>query len=180
MRRFISAPKTMSMSTFTIVCWFFFVILNLLTLFLINYQHAKINESMVIFVSYVTLSNTVVYLNKYLSCDLRFPTMWYVRPAKPQISLRIRAVWSEPFLVAWIFNECKFTDWTSFGISKLKRRLNWLVYTCQNATLLEITCHGSFLIRVVRKRRDCWIFFHAHDKYYKNPFQPNVPFMGHQ
>ena len=29
-----------------------------------------------------------------LSRDTRFPTMWYVRPAKPQISLRIRAAWS--------------------------------------------------------------------------------------
>ena len=28
----------------------------------------------------------------HLSRDMRFPTMWYVRPAKPQISLRIRAV----------------------------------------------------------------------------------------
>ena len=27
-----------------------------------------------------------------MSRDIRFPTMWYVRPAKPQISLRIRAV----------------------------------------------------------------------------------------
>ena len=23
-----------------------------------------------------------------MSCDMRFPTMWYVQPAKPQISLR--------------------------------------------------------------------------------------------
>ena len=45
--------------------------------------------------------------------------MWYVRPAKAQISLRIRA----------------------FGVSKLERRLHRLVcvYTCQNAKLLEIT-----------------------------------------
>ena len=42
----------------------------------------------------------------YLSCDMRFPTMWCVRPAKAQTSLRIRAVWSEPLLVAWIFYEC--------------------------------------------------------------------------
>ena len=28
----------------------------------------------------------------YMSLDMRFPTMWYVRPAKAQISLRIRAV----------------------------------------------------------------------------------------
>ena len=27
---------------------------------------------------------------------MRFPTMWYVRPAKPQISLRMHAVLSEP------------------------------------------------------------------------------------
>ena len=30
--------------------------------------------------------------NKHLIQCMRFPTMWYVRPAKPQISLRIRAV----------------------------------------------------------------------------------------
>ena len=51
---------------------------------------------------------------------MRFLTMWYVRPAQPQISLRIRAVWSESLLFAWIFFECWATDWTSFGVSKLK------------------------------------------------------------
>ena len=30
--------------------------------------------------------------NHNMSHDMIFPTMWYVRPAKPQISLRIRAV----------------------------------------------------------------------------------------
>ena len=30
--------------------------------------------------------------NEKMSQCMRFPTMWYVRPAKPQISLRIRAV----------------------------------------------------------------------------------------
>ena len=74
-----------------------------------------------------------------------FPTMWYVRPAKPQISLRIRAVWSEPLLVACIFFEGLATDWTAFGDSKLKRMLHGLVwvYTCQNVKLLEISCRGS-------------------------------------
>ena len=42
----------------------------------------------------------------YMSHHMRFPTMWYVQPAKPQISPRIRPVWSEPLLVAWIFYEC--------------------------------------------------------------------------
>ena len=42
----------------------------------------------------------------HMSQCMRFPTMWYVRPAKSQISLRIRAVWSEPLLVAWVFCDC--------------------------------------------------------------------------
>ena len=75
----------------------------------------------------------------------RFPTMWYVRPAKPQIPLRIRAVLSEPFLVAWVLYECLATDWRPFDVSKLKRRLQraiW-VYIYLNATLFEISCTGS-------------------------------------
>ena len=35
-----------------------------------------------------------------LSQDVRFPKMWYVRPAKPQISQRIHAVLSEPLSLA--------------------------------------------------------------------------------
>ena len=75
-----------------------------------------------------------------------FQKMWYVRPAKAQTRLRIRAVWSEPLIVAWIFYACKATDWTPFRISKLKRRLHRLVwvYTCQNATFLVITCRGPY------------------------------------
>ena len=63
-----------------------------------------------------------------------------------QQSLRIRAVWSEPLLVAWIFYECWATDSTSFGVSKLNRRLQRpvRVYTCQNVKLLEISCTGSY------------------------------------
>ena len=75
-----------------------------------------------------------------------FPKMWYVRPVKPQFSLCICAVWSEPLQVAWIFYECKVSDWTTFGVSELKRRLHRLVwvYTCQNGAVLEITCRGSW------------------------------------
>ena len=29
---------------------------------------------------------------QHMSSGMRFPTMWFVRPAKPQISLRMRAV----------------------------------------------------------------------------------------
>ena len=77
---------------------------------------------------------------------LLFPTMMYVRPAKAQTSLCIRADWSEPLLVAWIFYEYQANDWASFEVSNLNRRLHRLVwvYSCQNAILLEITCRGSY------------------------------------
>ena len=89
----------------------------------------------------------VIIMQWHMSRDMIFPSMWYVRPAKPQISLRIRAVWSEPLLVAWIFYDSYATDWTALGVSKLNRRLQRLVrvYTCQNATLLIITCRGSYI-----------------------------------
>ena len=79
------------------------------------------------------------------SPHMRFPTMWYVWPEKAQISLCVCAVWLEPLLVTWIFYDYWATDRTSFGASKLKRRLHrlFLVYTCQKAKLLEITCRGS-------------------------------------
>ena len=82
--------------------------------------------------------NSEKVMTKTLSRDMRFPTMWYVRPAKAQINQRIRAVWSESLLVCWILYGSLATDWTSFGVSKLKGGRP--VYTCQNATLLEITC----------------------------------------
>ena len=95
-------------------------------------------------------------VNNQLSQCMRFPTMWYVRPAKPQTSLRIRAVWSEPLLVAWIFYDCLAAGWTPVEISKLWRRLQRLVrvYTCQNVKLLEISCRGSISIFSVRFQPD--------------------------
>ena len=100
--------------------------------------------------SYVIASWSVIMSltgQLYLSQCMSFLTIRYVPPAMPQISLRIRAAWSEPLLVAWVFYECYATDWTPFGVSKLKRRLQRLVwvYTCQNATLLEISWTGSLL-----------------------------------
>ena len=70
--------------------------------------------------------------------DMRFPTMWYVRPAKPQISLHIRAYLIRAFAcrlnILWVLSY-----WLKFH---RLHRLTW-VYTYQNATLLEITCHCS-------------------------------------
>ena len=113
----------------------------------------------------------------HLSRDMRFPTMWYVRPAKAQISLRIRAVWSEPLLVTWMFHDSKATDRTPFGVSKLKGRLHRLiwVYTCQNTTLLEITCRGSFSLFEVK-----WNFpksFSGHSSAWRSS-EPKLLFTG--
>ena len=56
-----------------------------------------------------------------MSRDMSFPTMWYVRPATSQTSLRIRTVWLEPLLDAWIFYDCSATDRTAFGVWGSKR-----------------------------------------------------------
>ena len=45
---------------------------------------------------------------------MRFPILWYRRPAKAQTSLRIRAVLSEHLLVSYIFYGYLATDRTSY------------------------------------------------------------------
>ena len=46
--------------------------------------------------------------------------IWYMRRLRPACAY---IFCSEPLLVAWIFYDCEATDWTRFGVSKLKRRL---------------------------------------------------------
>ena len=63
---------------------------------------------------------------------------------------------------------------TQFGVSKLKRRLHRLVwvYICQNATLLEISCTGSYYLvtRITMKEG-----VHIHETFiYYNRNLPNV------
>ena len=53
------------------------------------------------------------------------PTIRFVRPAKTQISLRIRAVWSESSLIEWAFyNLHSLTMITRGGSNKLQRTAN--------------------------------------------------------
>ena len=95
-----------------------------------------------LFVYYLIYKWIIIWASAWISNNMVCAT------SKAQISLLIRTVWSEPLLVAWIFYECKATDSTSFGGSKLKmilHRLVW-VYTCQNATVLEITNSGSYYL----------------------------------
>ena len=62
-----------------------------------DYQHFNVRDQDISY-TYTKMESSPTVYN--VSQCMRFPTMWYVRPAKPQISLRIRAVWSEPLLVA--------------------------------------------------------------------------------
>ena len=82
---------------------------------------------------------------RHISRDMRFSTMWYVRPAKPQISLRIRAVWSELLIVAWIFYDVKLLTEHHLEILSLKGGCAGSSESSlvENATSLEITCRGS-------------------------------------
>ena len=71
---------------------------------------------------------------------MRFPTMWYVCTEKPQISLRMRAVCSLPLLSLEYSMSVKLLTEHHLEFLSLKGGC-----TCQNATLLDITCHGSYM-----------------------------------
>ena len=68
-----------------------------------------------------------------------------VRPAKTQISLGIRPVWSESSLSAWRSIGCFATHWAhsedSDQIGRMPR-LIW-VFARRTVTLLVLSCHGS-------------------------------------
>ena len=98
---------------------------------------------------------------------MRFPTMWYVRPAKAQTSLHIRAVWSEPLLVAWIFYDCKATDWTPFGVYKLKRietAQAWLSLHLSKCHIVGNHMSRLILINFLRYRTGCILLFQKWEK----------------
>ena len=77
-----------------------------------------------------------------MSRDMRYPTIWYVRPPKAQTSLCIRAAWSEPLIVAWIF----YFGWDDFlrpinNLSVIKGRvfLGWTSSKLGSMFLLKDT-----------------------------------------
>ena len=76
----------------------------------------------------------------YLSRNVRKRTFRHVRPAKIQIRLRIRAVWSESSLVAfWIAKDAKFlhADNEDSDQTARVRRLIW-VFVVRCLTLRHI------------------------------------------
>ena len=82
-----------------------------------------------------------------MSQDMRYPTMLYVRPAKAQTSLLIRAVWWEPLLVAWIFVTVKLLSQQPLEFLSLKKAAP------AHRSLRLIKCHnvGNHMIRLIFK-----------------------------
>ena len=63
--------------------------------------------------------------------NMRFPTPWYVRPAKAQNSLCICTVWSDILLVARIFYDC----WKSYVVAQFLLQVKTsITNTCSRMT----------------------------------------------
>ena len=97
----------------------------------------------------LSLAVSVRVMLDHLSQCMRFPTMWYVRPAKPQISLRICADWSEPFLVARIFYDCKLHTEHQLDFLSLNEAAD------ANLSLHMLKCHiaGNLMHWLISFRR---------------------------
>ena len=63
-------------------------------------------------------------LNFQMSCLMTKPTKWHVRPAKTQLSLGIRPVWSESSLIAWRKLGSLATHWAQ---SEDSDQTGWMV-----------------------------------------------------
>ena len=77
-----------------------------------------------------SLLSIVIPCRIYLSQHTTKPTKRFMRPAKTQISLRIRAVWSESLQIA-----CAF-----YSVQAIQRRIN------------ENPCHTEWMYRLI------WVF----------------------
>ena len=82
----------------------------------------------------------------HMNRDMANPAIWLVRPAKTQISLGIRQIWSECSLSAWRKLRSLATHWAhSEGSDQTGwiPRLIW-VFTGRTLILLVLSCHGSY------------------------------------
>ena len=90
-----------------------------------------------------------------MSCLTTKPTKWHVRPAKTQISLGIRPVWSESWLSPWRKLGSSATHWAHSRDSDQTGwtpRLIWVFTGC--------TCHfvGFIVRRLIWKISPCLWF----------------------
>ena len=68
-----------------------------------------------------------------------------------------RAAWSEPLLVAWVLYDCEATDWTPFGVSKLKRRLQRLVRVYTQVKMSNCWKSHAAAYFILTSRRSCFL-----------------------
>ena len=95
------------------------------------------------------------------------PTKW-LRPAKTQISLGIRPVWSESSLSAWRKLGSLATHWTHSEESDQTGRMPRLiwVFAGSTVTLLVLSYRGSCYVTLILTLFSVmiWVFSHAHTK----------------
>ena len=84
----------------------------------------------------------------YLSHLMTKPTKWHVHPAKTQISLGIRPVWSEALLFAWRKLVSLGTHWAHSEDSDQTDRMLRLIWVFAGRTviLLVLSWGGSFKV----------------------------------
>ena len=82
---------------------------------------------------------------RQMSCLMTKPAKWYVRPAKTQISLGIRQVWSESSLSAWRKLGSLATHWAHSEVSDQTGRMPRLIWVFAGRTviLLILSLGGS-------------------------------------
>ena len=128
---------------------------------------------------------TLQVIKEHLSCHITKPTKWHVHPAKTQISLGIRPVWSESLLSTWRKLGSLATHQAHSEASDQTGqmpRLIWVFAGC-TVTSLVLSCRGSFCEDFVWSWLKCIFLFFcttdflegrfylsfepAHDKTYK-------------
>ena len=86
------------------------------------------------------------FILSLMSCSMAKPTKWHVRPAKTQISLGIRPVWSESSLSAWRNIGSSATHWAHSKDADQTGRMPRLIWVFAGRTviLLVLSCCSSF------------------------------------
>ena len=81
------------------------------------------------------------------------PTKWHVRPAKTQISMGIRPVWSESSLSAWRTIGCSATHWEHSEDSDQTGKMPRLIWVFAGRTSrLLVLSRGSSLLMTVSQQ----------------------------
>ena len=89
------------------------------------------------------------------------PTKWHLRPAKIQISLGIRPVWSESSIIAWRKLGSLATHWALSKDSDQTGRMPRLIWVfAGRTTTLLVLSWGSSLVLV--KKFECYIIHLRH------------------